>query len=167
MPPRYAYWTILIDEKPTAFRAREREELLPTFHQLCRKNTAVVMKWFARGRLWESPEAAEAAARAPKPPPEKRGRDWRPGGKHRDPRDRFKKPSHFPGAPPESSRALKSFSAHGRKPVASQVRDAPRKPWQRDRPVGRRHNEMPSTPKRDMRSSNEPFAPKPDPPEKD
>ena len=29
MPPRYAYWTILIDQKPTAFRAREREELMP------------------------------------------------------------------------------------------------------------------------------------------
>ena len=54
MPPRYAYWTILIDSKPTAFRAREKEELLPTFRQLRRTNKDVVMKWFARGRLWES-----------------------------------------------------------------------------------------------------------------
>lgn len=91
MPPRYAYWTILIDNKPTAFRARERDELLPTLHQLRRKNADVMMKWFARGRLWESPEAERAAERAPKPPSEKRGRDWRPGGQHRDPRDRFKK----------------------------------------------------------------------------
>ena len=98
MPPRYAYWTILIDQKPTAFRAREREELLPTFHQLRRKNTDVVMKWFARGRLWESPEVAQAAQRAPKPPLEKRGRDWRPGGEHRDPRDRFKKRAPAQGA---------------------------------------------------------------------
>ena len=30
MPPRYVYWTILIDGKATAFRAREREELLQT-----------------------------------------------------------------------------------------------------------------------------------------
>ena len=30
MPPRYAYWTILIDNKTTAFRARDREELVPT-----------------------------------------------------------------------------------------------------------------------------------------
>lgn len=104
MPPRYAYWTILIDQKPTAFRAREREELLPTFHQLQRKNTDVVMKWFARGRLWESPEAAQAAQRAPKPPLEKRGRDWRPGGEHRDPRDRFKKRPQPPGARSESWR---------------------------------------------------------------
>jgi hypothetical protein len=90
MPPRYAYWTILIDHKPTAFRAREREELLPTVHQLRRKNADVVMKWFARGRLWDSPEAAQIAQRAPTRTIEKRGRSWRPGGEHRDPRDRFK-----------------------------------------------------------------------------
>ena len=30
MPPRFAYWTILIDDNPTAFRARDAEELLPT-----------------------------------------------------------------------------------------------------------------------------------------
>ena len=80
MPPRYAYWTILIDQKPTAFRAKEKEELLPTFVQLQRKNPDVVMKWFARGQLWESPAEALAAQRAPKAPVEKRGRDWRPGG---------------------------------------------------------------------------------------
>ena len=91
MPPRFAYWTILIDNKPTAFRAREREELLPTLNQLKRKNADVVMKWFARGRLWESPEAERAAQRAPRPPLEKRGHDWRPGGSHQDPRARFKK----------------------------------------------------------------------------
>jgi hypothetical protein len=32
MPPRFAYWTILVDEQPTAFRAKEAEELLPTFN---------------------------------------------------------------------------------------------------------------------------------------
>ena len=57
MPPRFADWTILIDDKPTAFRAREREELQPTFTQLQRKNTNVVMRWFARGKLWASREA--------------------------------------------------------------------------------------------------------------
>jgi len=93
MPPRYAYWTILIDQKPTAFRAREREELLPTFNQLRRKNSDVVMKWFARGRVWESPEAEQAAQRAPRQN-ERRGREWRPGGLHRDPRDRFRQEKH-------------------------------------------------------------------------
>ena len=93
MPPRYAYWTILIDQKATAFRAREREELLPTFNQLRRKNSDVVMKWFARGRVWESPEAEQAAQRAPRQD-ERRGREWRPGGLHRDPRDRFRPKKH-------------------------------------------------------------------------
>src|SRR6266853_1267761 len=65
MPPRYAYWTILIDQKPTAFRARERDELLPTFNQLRRTSSDVVMKWFARGRVWESPEAERAAREIP------------------------------------------------------------------------------------------------------
>src|SRR5579872_6232385 len=106
MPPRYAYWTILIDQKPTAFRAREREELLPTFHQLQRKNGDVVMKWFARGRLWESPEEAQAAQRAPRPPEEKRRSDWRPGGTHQDPRDRFRKKNRdrAPAGPPRGDR---------------------------------------------------------------
>src|SRR6185436_10879828 len=102
MPPRYAYWTILVDGAPTAFRAREREELLPTLHQLQRKNANVTMQWFARGKLWESREAehddfqrrkrqAEAPfAKAPATG-ERRNADWRPGGAHKDPRDRFKK----------------------------------------------------------------------------
>ena len=87
MPPRYAYWTILIDAKPTAFRAREQAELLPTFHQLKRTNEDVVMRYFARGRLWDSPDQARFAATIPR---EKRGRDWRPGGEHKDPRARFR-----------------------------------------------------------------------------
>jgi hypothetical protein len=91
MPPRYAYWTILIDNTATAFRAREQEELLPTIAQLRRTNANVVMKWFARGRIWDSPEAEREAQQKPPIGGEKRGRDWRPGGAHRDPRDRFKK----------------------------------------------------------------------------
>ena len=63
------------------------------------------MHWFARGRLWASREAERddfqmhkhaAAAprerRADRPEgAERRGSDWRPGGAHKDPRDRFKK----------------------------------------------------------------------------
>src|SRR5262245_8754973 len=93
MPPRYAYWTILIDGQATAFRARERDELLPTFNQLARKNKDIVMRYFARGRLWDSPEQAQWASQNRKPlqPAERRGRDWRPGGQHQDPRARFGK----------------------------------------------------------------------------
>ena len=90
MPPRFAYWTILIDNAPTAFRARDAEELLPTLAQLKRTNENVVLKWFSGGTLWDSPEAAREARRGPKVF-EKRGADWRPGGEHRDPRARFDK----------------------------------------------------------------------------
>jgi hypothetical protein len=96
MPPRFAYWTILIDGGPTAFRARFHDELLPTLRQLQRTNPNVVMKWFARGRLWASPEEARDALRPPRR--EARGQAWhppggggppRPGGNHSDPRAGF------------------------------------------------------------------------------
>src|SRR5215204_6323185 len=86
MPPRYAYWTILVDNLPTAFRATTREDLQPTFEQLRRKNPTAVMRWFARGTLWDSPEHA---ARAGREDGERRVKGWRPGGDHRDPRERF------------------------------------------------------------------------------
>jgi hypothetical protein len=104
MPPRYAYWTILIDDKPTAFRAREKAELVPTFHQLQRTNPNIVFRWFARGRLWETPEQARDALRRPRPPREPRGRDWRPGGEHKDPRARFKARKKGTGPPRRGGR---------------------------------------------------------------
>jgi hypothetical protein len=88
MPPRHVYWTIIVDGKPTAFRAHTRDELLPTLRQLQTKHPDAVMKWFARGKLWESQEE-ERAASARGAGAERRGRDWRPGGEHQDPRDRF------------------------------------------------------------------------------
>ena len=60
MPPRFAYWTIIVEGKPTAFRTQERDELLPTFKQLQSKHPDAVMMWFSRGRLWASPEEAHA-----------------------------------------------------------------------------------------------------------
>src|SRR5262245_45921986 len=93
MPPRYAYWTIILEGKPTAFRARTSEELLPTLRQLQTRHPDTVLKWFARGRLWQSPdEERQAAARRRTGPRERRPREWRPGGTHADPRDRFKVP---------------------------------------------------------------------------
>jgi len=91
MPPRFAYWTILVGGLPTAFRATERDELLPTFKRLLEKHPDAVMQWFARGRLWESPEAAREALMRDRMDdrPRERGRDWRPGGQHRDPRQKF------------------------------------------------------------------------------
>jgi 23S rRNA pseudouridine2605 synthase len=133
VPPRFAYWTILAGGLPTAFRAAEREDLMPTFQRLREKHPDAEMKWFARGKLWSSPEEATSsrstdrgiggapgyrggsgfrprdaerrppAAAGPRDEPPKkrdekrpsgagqdaRGRDWRPGGAHRDPRQKY------------------------------------------------------------------------------
>jgi hypothetical protein len=87
MPPRYSYWTILAGGLPTSFRAAEREDLLPTLRRLQERHPDAEMKWFARGKLWTSPEDARSASERSHAA---RGRDWRPGGEHRDPREPFK-----------------------------------------------------------------------------
>lgn len=104
MPPRHVYWTIIFGNQPTAFRAATREELLPTLKQIQSRHPDAVLMWFARGRLWQSEEEAREALirqrmerdrkRSPSGPARMRprGRDWRPGGQHKDPRDRFKVP---------------------------------------------------------------------------
>ena len=179
MPPRFAYWTIILDNVPTSFRTKDREEILPLFNQLKAKNPGALLKWFSGGRLWDSPEQARDVRdvekvrrfrderaketkeqreleeremrafrakhgragddgpstlrqaqgrpeqgrgatrhgderslktsgegpprdeqdqpreeRKPRfsPRPERRGRDWRPGGDHSDPRDKYKLP---------------------------------------------------------------------------
>ena len=87
MPPRYAYWTIIAGGLPTAFRTAERDEILPTFKRLQEKHPDAELKYFARGRLWDSQDDAKRAAeqrregRTDRPP---RGPGWRPGGAHRD-----------------------------------------------------------------------------------
>lgn len=86
MPPRYSYWTILAGGLPTAFRAAERADLLPTFNRIREKHPDAEMKWFARGRLWPSPDDAQADLQRARV---RRDRDWRPGGEHRDPRHAF------------------------------------------------------------------------------
>jgi hypothetical protein len=134
MPPRYAYWTILIDGKATAFRAREREELLPTFNQLARKNADIVMRYFARGRLWDNPEQAQWASRNPEVTrKEPRDRAWRPGGQHKDPRTRFEKKTDRRDRPFESKNR-KPFTPTEQKPFQSKERkpyqSGERKPFQ-------------------------------------
>src|SRR6185437_16136052 len=61
MPPRHAYWTIIFGNQPTAFRSATSDELLPTLRQIQSKHPDAVMMWFARGRLWRSPEEAREA----------------------------------------------------------------------------------------------------------
>jgi hypothetical protein len=145
MPPRYAYWTILIDNRPTAFRAREREELLPTLQQLRRTNPDATMMWFARGRLWDSPEAERQQVRKPPVTPEKRTRDWRPGGEHKDPRARFDKKARKKAAAQQRPWRDKPRDSDGMAGAPSPPRDrsftgksSVDRPWKNRPPAGDR-----------------------------
>jgi hypothetical protein len=64
MPPRYAYWTILVDDQPTAFRAGSQEDLLPTLNRLKQKHPEAKMMWWQNGKLWPSRLDAQEAMRA-------------------------------------------------------------------------------------------------------
>ena len=64
MPPRHHYWTIILEGKPTAFRAHTQDELMPTLRQLQSRHPDAVLKWFARGRLWNTQEEERNAALA-------------------------------------------------------------------------------------------------------
>ena len=98
MPPRFAYWTIIVDGQPTAFRAAQLEELRGVFNRLKQKHPSAELMWFQNGKLWRSRlDAREAMTqarreeerkkRAAEYPP--RDRKWRPGGTHRDPRQKY------------------------------------------------------------------------------
>ncbi len=100
------------------------------------------MKWFARGRLWESPEEAHAATAVRAPSREKRGRDWRPGGQHSDPRARFGKSgkgARHKGAHPDRRKPGRPAGAGGgaRDEARGELRhQAP--PWSGKRPESKR-----------------------------
>ena len=89
MARHHAFWVILSGAVPTAFRSPRREDLLPTLHQLQRTQQDVTLRWFDRGQLWESPEAARMALIERRRQPSGRNADWRPGGAHKDPRARY------------------------------------------------------------------------------
>lgn len=89
MASRHRFWVIIAGKTPTAFRANYKEELLPTLTQLQRTQADVSIRWFARGRLWDSPIEEHAALKAARLAPRTRTRDWRPGGLHKDPKARF------------------------------------------------------------------------------
>src|SRR5215212_8359237 len=82
MPPRYAYWTILVDDQPTAFRSGAKEDLLPTFNRLKEKHASAVMMWFQNGKLWNSRLDAQEMMRA-------RGEMGRRGDARQSDRPRF------------------------------------------------------------------------------
>ncbi len=89
---RHAFWTIIVAGGPTAFRAALREDLEPTLVQLRRRHPDAELRWFERGQLWESPGQAQDAALARHPKRPRRDPSWRPGGDHKDPREKYKVP---------------------------------------------------------------------------
>lgn len=89
---RVRFWTILIGDEATSFRATDQEMLVPTLKQLQRVHPQAVLRWFEAGRLWSSPEDARRAILEATRPARKRGEEWRPGGEHRDPRARYQVP---------------------------------------------------------------------------
>ena len=80
MPPRHTYWTIILEGKPTAFRAHTQEELLPTLRQLQAGQPDAVLLWFAGGRLWKSEEESREALSKRGPPGAGRGGAAAQGG---------------------------------------------------------------------------------------
>src|ERR1019366_6333746 len=99
---------------------------------------------FAQGKVWDSPEAQRSAGR-PAFTGEKRNADWRPGGAHKDPRDRFKKKNRPERAwsekdpatqrdrdklagPPRSSRDWPNKTPRGAAPPRGD------RPWQKKQP---------------------------------
>jgi len=89
MPPAHGFWVILAGNTPTAFRARTRDVLLPTFNQLRRTQPTVSLRWFERNRVWTDPAEAREALQALRNRRRARPGGWRPGGAHEDPRARF------------------------------------------------------------------------------
>ncbi|HOC17700.1 MAG TPA: hypothetical protein PKK95_05500, partial [Vicinamibacterales bacterium] len=175
MPPRFAFWTIVIDGSPTAFRAAKRDDLLPTLKQLQGRNPHAELKWFARGKVWESPEQARASRERGGPPrrdsfahggaggagDERRGKQWRPGGEHRDPREKFKKETYQARKRREKKAAALArqggagFPPPGGKTHGGRDRREPQdRPWKPNRPrEGRPPQEQPWRPQRPREGS--------------
>ena len=96
MASRFHYWTIVVGDTPTAFRSNEREELLPTLKQLQSRHPEAALKWFERGKYWNSPfEAKEPYRPAHR---HRRGHDRRADERRPespDRRDGFRGPKGF------------------------------------------------------------------------
>src|SRR6186997_2611187 len=90
MAKRSSYWVIVSGQQPTSFRAREREDLVPTLTQLLRTQPDTKLMYFDQGKLWETSEAADEAFAASRGL--RRGRDWRPDERPRDERPRDERP---------------------------------------------------------------------------
>jgi hypothetical protein len=133
MPPRYSYWTIIIDDKPTAFRAAMLDDLLPTFNRLKQKHPTAVLMWFQRGRLWPSRQDAQAALAAERRQTPRAAR-FNPSA-DRPPRDDRRRPpfrDDWGKPPPRDDRGRPPFRDKRARPPGAA---APR-PWTRGKPGG-------------------------------
>ncbi len=116
MPPRYAYWTILVDDQPTAFRSGSQEELMPTFKRLkAKQRQSAMMMWFQNGKLWPSRIDAQEAMRA-RGEMGRRGDDRQAGSGFRD---RERKPTRERSA--WTPRGEPSTPAPARTPTTSSI----------------------------------------------
>ncbi len=160
MPPRYAYWTIIVLDQPTAFRAGALEDIMPTFNRLKEKHPSAKLMWFQQGKLWPSRIDAREAMQMRG----ERGRD-------RDPRQRSSgrndvasgfsrsrsegrekpewKPKPVPGGPFDSARQ-KSGVAQDRRPVIG------RQGAGRDEPSGSSERKRKWIPKAEYKKSQGP-----------
>jgi hypothetical protein len=177
------FWVILAGNTPTAFRAKDRDTLLPTFKQLQRTQPTVSIQWFERNRLWNSPEEARAALIARREQEGGRTREWRPGGSHEDPRAkyqlsrdqkraRFKRNARGPFPPPERAGGpppadLPPGTPPPDRPVAAKPHRPPRPDWRRDgqRPQGGLRRDRPGPPRSDR--PGPPRSDRPGPPRSD
>jgi hypothetical protein len=130
VPPRYAYWTIIVDNQPTAFRSASVDELIPTFNRLKSKQPNVILKWFQNGKLWDSRlDAREAQERRGEegrkhdkrqqgglaPRPSKGALEWKPkpAGEARDRAKLEWSPRQTPSGPRPDKRARPTFKGGG------------------------------------------------------
>lgn len=126
MPPRYVYWTIIVDGQPTAFRSGSLEDIMPTFNRLKEKQPSAELKWFQNGQLWPSRHDAQDFMRA-------RGEL----GRAKDPRQSGATPGRAWNAKPEW-KTRSSFSPSSDKPRVN-----------RDEPAGERPAWVPKGDKRE------------------
>lgn len=131
MPPRYVYWTIIVDGQPTAFRSGSLEDIMPTFNRLKEKQPNAELKWFQNGQLWPSRHDAQDFMRA-------RGER----GRAKDPRQSSSAEERPWSAKPEW-KTRSTFSSKSDKPRVN-----------RDAPAGERPAWVPKGPatKRDVAS---------------
>ncbi len=149
MPPRYAYWTILVDNQPTAFRAGAQEDLMPTFKRLKAKHPSAAMMWFQNGKLWPSRLDAQEAMRA-------RGEKGRRGDQRQSGfRDRDRKP-HTPTTPRGGKLDWKpkgTFTPEPNRAERSRLEWKPKSTARPDRPAGSGETKRKWIPKEEYKKS--------------